>query len=45
MLGDMSFQAPRREWIRLAAAAGVPTWGYIFMDQNAAAANPSLGGT
>ena len=45
MLGDMSFQAPRREWIRLAAEAGVPTYGYIFTDQNAASTNPSLGGT
>ena len=44
MLGDMSFQAPRREWIGLAAEAGVPTYGYIFTDQNAAATNPSLGG-
>ncbi|KAM5539640.1 hypothetical protein V8D89_006749 [Ganoderma adspersum] len=40
MLGDMSFHAPRREWIGLAAAACVPTWGYIFTDQNA---DPSLG--
>ena len=42
--GDIAFQAPRREWIQAAAAAGVPAYGYIFTDQNAAAAEPSLGG-
>ena len=45
MLGDVSFQAPRREWIQAATAAGVTTYGYIFTDQNAAAANPVKGGT
>ena len=45
MLGDMSFQAPWREWIQAATAAGVTTFGYIFTDQNAAAANPVKGGT
>ena len=45
MLGDVSFQAPRREWIQAATAAGVTTFGYIFTDQNAAAANPVKGGT
>ena len=45
MLGDVSFQAPRREWIQAATAVGVTTNGYIFTDQNAAAANPVKGGT
>ncbi len=45
VLGDVMFQAPRRQWVQAAAAAGVPTYGYIFTDQNAALANPSLGGT
>ena len=42
--GDITFQAPRREWIQAAASAGVPAYGYIFTDQNAAVAEPSLGG-
>ena len=45
MLGDLSFQAPRREWTQAAATASVTTFGYIFTDQNAAAANPVKGGT
>ena len=45
VFGDMTFQAPRRLWIQAAAEAGVPTYGYIFADQNAAKAEPSLGGT
>ncbi|PIL26547.1 hypothetical protein GSI_12305 [Ganoderma sinense ZZ0214-1] len=43
MFGDMAFQAPRRAWMQAAAAAGVPAYGYLFADQNAAAADPSLG--
>ncbi|TBU28362.1 extracellular triacylglycerol lipase precursor [Dichomitus squalens] len=43
LLGDASFQAPRREWIQTAAAAGVTTYGYIFTDQHAAAADPAAG--
>ena len=44
LLGDLLFQATRREWIQAAAAAGVTTFGYIFTDQNAAAADPAKGG-
>lgn len=44
VFGDMTFQASRQLWIQAAAAAVVPTYGYIFADQNAAAAVPSLGG-
>ena len=43
VLGDVSFQAPRRMWTQAAAAAGVPVYGYIFDDQNAVT-NPALGG-
>ena len=44
LLGDASFQATRREWIQAATAAGVTTFGYIFTDQNVAAADPARGG-
>ena len=43
LLGDVSFQAPRRAWIQAAASAGVTTYGYLFADQNAAT-EASLGG-
>ena len=44
IFGDLILQAPRRAWIRAAAEAGVPAYGYLFADKNAAAADPSLGG-
>lgn len=44
LVGDVMTQAPRRAWIQAAAEAGVPVYGYIFADQAAAAADPSLGG-
>ena len=44
ILGDMSFQGPRRRWIQAASAAGVKTFGYYFTDQNAVT-TPSRGGT
>lgn len=28
--GDLSFQAPRRQWIQTASKAGVKTFGYLF---------------
>ncbi|KAH9916610.1 extracellular triacylglycerol lipase precursor [Epithele typhae] len=43
LLGDVAFQEPRRTWIQTASGFGVPTFGYLFTDQNAALANPSLG--
>ncbi|KAM5539590.1 hypothetical protein V8D89_006699 [Ganoderma adspersum] len=43
VFGDLILQAPRRAWIEAAAAAGVRAYGYLFADQNAAAADPSLG--
>ena len=45
MIGDLVFQAPRRAWMEAAVKAGVPAYGYIFADQNAAKADPVLGGT
>ncbi|KAI0710298.1 extracellular triacylglycerol lipase precursor [Cerioporus squamosus] len=42
VLGDASFQGPRREWIQAASSAGVKTFGYYFTDQNAVT-NPSHG--
>ncbi|KAI0737886.1 extracellular triacylglycerol lipase precursor [Daedaleopsis nitida] len=42
ILGDSSFQATRRAWMRAAAAAGVQTYGYLFADQKAVT-NSSLG--
>ncbi|KAI0742346.1 esterase 1 [Daedaleopsis nitida] len=42
MLGDTTFQAPRRAWIQTASAAGVKTFGYLFADQNAVT-TPSRG--
>ena len=44
ILDDVSFQSTRRMWIQAASNAGVKTFGYLFTDQNAALANPSLGG-
>ncbi len=43
LLGDASFQGPRREWIQAASSAGVTTFGYHFTDQNAVT-TPSKGG-
>ena len=43
LLGDVTFQAPRRAWIQAAASAGVTTYGYLFADQNAVT-EASLGG-
>ncbi|KAI1795283.1 extracellular triacylglycerol lipase precursor [Ganoderma leucocontextum] len=43
LLGDASFQGTRREWIQAATAAGLTTFGYIFTDQNVAAADPATG--
>ncbi|RDX48969.1 extracellular triacylglycerol lipase precursor [Lentinus brumalis] len=42
LLGDASFQGPRREWIQAASNAGVTTFGYHFTDQNAVT-TPSKG--
>ena len=44
ILGDMSFQGPRRQWIQAASAAGVKTFGYYFTDQTAVT-TLSRGGT
>ncbi|RDX48924.1 extracellular triacylglycerol lipase precursor [Lentinus brumalis] len=44
LLGDASFQGPRREWIQAASSAGVTTFGYHFTDQNAVT-TPSKGVT
>ena len=44
MYGDVSFQAVRRRWSQAATEAGVPAYGYVFADQNVAAADPSRGG-
>ncbi|RPD53636.1 extracellular triacylglycerol lipase precursor [Lentinus tigrinus ALCF2SS1-7] len=44
LLGDASFQGPRREWIQAASTAGVKTFGYYFTDQNAVT-TPSKGVT
>ena len=44
LFGDLAFQAPRRAWMEAAVKAGVPAYGYIFADQNAAKADPVLGG-
>ncbi|KAI1795275.1 Alpha/Beta hydrolase protein [Ganoderma leucocontextum] len=41
MFGALAFQVPRQHWIQTATAAGVPTYSYIFTDQNTAAAAPS----
>ena len=43
LIGDVSFQAPRRAWIQAAIAAGVTTYGYLFADQNSVT-EASLGG-
>ncbi|KAM5532515.1 hypothetical protein V8D89_013802 [Ganoderma adspersum] len=43
LVGDVMTQAPKRVWIQAAAKAGVPTYGYVFADQTAAVAKPSLG--
>ena len=44
VVGDVMTQAPKRAWIQAAAEAGVATYGYVFADQTAAVAKPSLGG-
>ena len=44
IITDIAFQAPRRAWVQAATAAGVPTYGYLFTDQNAALQDPVLGG-
>ncbi|PIL26319.1 hypothetical protein GSI_12075 [Ganoderma sinense ZZ0214-1] len=43
--GDITFEAPRRQWTQAAAAAaaGVTVYSYVFADQNVAVADPSLG--
>ena len=33
IIGDVSFQAPRRMWIQAATDAGVTAYGYLFADQ------------
>ena len=43
IVGDVSFQAPRREWIQAASAANVNTYGYLFADRHAAL-SPATGG-
>lgn len=44
ILGDLGMQAPRRAWMNAASAAGVPTFGFLFADENSALKNPTLGG-
>ena len=43
IVGDVSFQAPRREWIQAASVANVNTFGYLFADRHAAL-SPATGG-
>ncbi|KAI0691678.1 extracellular triacylglycerol lipase precursor [Earliella scabrosa] len=35
LVGDVCFEATRREWIRAASRAGVQVYGYLFTDHNA----------
>ncbi|CAE6511142.1 unnamed protein product [Rhizoctonia solani] len=34
LFGDLTFQAPRRDFLRSAAKFGVPTWSYIFKERS-----------
>ena len=43
LVGDVCFEATRREWIRAASRAGVQVYGYLFTDHNAVEI-PSRGG-